>query len=307
MDNRLLVFARLALAVAERVVPDRASRFAPRRYRQPQLLACILVKEHLCLDYRTAEELIAASDGLRSALGLPRVPDHSTLWWFARRRRLDPDRLAEALAETVRRAQRQPGSGPGPSRIALASTGLWLSHTSWYFAWQARRERGQRGWLKWAMALWTGPQILVAQRVRPGPCGDFSDLVPLATTAHAVLPFDQLVADAGYDSEANHRFCREGLGVDSLIPAKKRRSAAVLATTPFRQEMLLRRLTKGGADPEARRAYRQRWKAETAMSVTKRRWGDALSARLEATQRVQALLRGVVYNLCRLVTLAAQA
>ena len=63
MDNRLLVFARLALAVAERVVPDRASRFAPRRYRQPQLLACILVKEHLGLDYRTAEELMRCPMG----------------------------------------------------------------------------------------------------------------------------------------------------------------------------------------------------------------------------------------------------
>ena len=46
MDNRLLRFARLAPAVAERVGPDRASKFAPRRYRQPQpqLLACLLVK-----------------------------------------------------------------------------------------------------------------------------------------------------------------------------------------------------------------------------------------------------------------------
>src|SRR4051812_12979431 len=114
MDILLLVFARLALAVAKRVVPDRASRFAPRRYCQPQLLACILVKEHLGLDYRTAEELIAASDGLRVVLGLAWVPNHSTLWWFARRRP-DPDRLAEALAEMVRRAQRQPRSESGPS------------------------------------------------------------------------------------------------------------------------------------------------------------------------------------------------
>ena len=43
------------------------------------------------------------------------------------------------------------------------------------------------------------------------------------------------------------------------------------------------------------------------MSVVKRKWGDALSARLEATQRVQALLRGVVYNLYRLVAFGAQA
>ena len=97
----------------------------------------------------------------------------------------------------------KPEPGPGPRRVALDSTGPWLSYTSWYFARRAERDRGQRGWLKGALALWTGPQVLLAQRVRPGPCGDFSDLVPLAASAHTVLPFDQLVADAGYDSEAN--------------------------------------------------------------------------------------------------------
>ena len=78
MDNRLLVFARLALAVAERVVADRASRYAPRRYRQPQLLAYILVQKHLSLDDRTAKELIVVSDGLRTALNLAKASDHSS-------------------------------------------------------------------------------------------------------------------------------------------------------------------------------------------------------------------------------------
>jgi hypothetical protein len=64
-----------------------------------------------------------------------------------------------------------------------------------------------------------------------------------------------------------------------------------------------RRLAKGGADPKARRAYGQRWKAETVMSVVKRKWGGALSARLEATQRAQALPRGLVYILERLTAL----
>ncbi len=116
-----------------------------------------------------------------------------------------------------------------------------------------------------------------------------------------MLPFERLVADAGYDSEANHRFCREDLGADSLIPAKKRRSVRVVATTPYRQEMV-RRLGEPG-DEEARRTYRQRWKAETVMSVVKRRWGEALSARPDDTQHAQALLRGLVYNLNRLVRL----
>ena len=46
--------------------------------------------------------------------------------------------------------------------------------------------------------------------------------------------------------------------------------------------------------------YRQRWKVETVMSVSKRKFGEGLSARRDETQHLQALLRGVVYNLYRL-------
>jgi hypothetical protein len=144
------------------------------------------------------------------------------------------------------------------------------------------------------------PQLLLAQRIRAGPCGDFSDL---ASAAASIIAFDQLLADAGYDSEANHRFCRETLGVDSLIPAKKRRSVRVVATTPYRQEMV--RLLGEPGEEASRRAYRQRWKAETVMSVLKRRCGEALTARIEINQRVQALLRGVAYNVHRLVRLGS--
>jgi hypothetical protein len=119
------------------------------------------------------------------------------------------------------------------------------------------------------------------------------------------MPYDQLIADAGYDSEANHRFCRETLSSDSLIPAKKRRSATVVATTPYRQEMV-RRLGKSG-EPADRAAYRQRWKIESVMSVVKRRCGEALTARLEPTQQAQALLRGVAYNVQRLVILGSSS
>jgi hypothetical protein len=76
-----------------------------------------------------------------------------------------------------------------------------------------------------------------------------------------------------------------------------------LATTPLRREMLRRLGARGVAADRA--AHRQRWKAETVMSVVERRCGDALSARLEPTRRAQALLRGVAYNVQRLVTLEA--
>jgi hypothetical protein len=82
--NRLQQFTTLALAVSKRVLPNHGSKFAPKTYTQPQLLACLLLKEYLRLDYRTTQEMLELSDGLRSALQLSRTPDHSTLWWFAR-------------------------------------------------------------------------------------------------------------------------------------------------------------------------------------------------------------------------------
>ena len=119
------------------------------------------------------------------------------------------------------------------------------------------------------------------------------------------MPFDQLLADAGYDSEANHRHCRETLGVDSLIPAKRRRSVRVIATTLLRREMVCR-LDQPGVKADLA-AYRQRWKVETVMSVVKRRCGEALIARIDDMHRAQALLRGVAYNVQRLVHLQVLA
>ena len=310
--NQLQAFAQLALVVAQRVIPAHSHKFAPKTYTQPQLLAALLLKEHLRLDYRGAQDLLELSDGLRSALSLRQAPDHSTLWWFAQHK-VTPELLQQALAETVRLLEDHSSGGSSPGgpprkgalrQVALDSTGLFLHHTSRYFEWRAHGGRGQRGWLKWAAALWTRPQLVLSQLVRPAPAGDFSDLVPLACAAHAVLPFTQLVADGGYDSEANHRFCREELQVESLIPAHNRRGSR--AKTTYRRKM--QRLlglpgTERRGTERARRDYGQRWKAETLMSVLKRKWGECLSARDAFMQQLQALLRGVVYNLHRLTVL----
>ncbi len=311
--NQLQAFARLALTVSRRVLPAHGHKFSPKTYTQPQLLACLLLKEHLRLDYRGAQDLLELSDGLREALSLRQAPDHSTLWWFAQHK-VTPELLQQALAETVGLLEGHgpPGGSPtggahgkGPvKQVALDSTGLFLHHTSRYYEWRARRGRGQRGWLKWAAALWTRPQLLLAQLVRPAPAGDLSNLVPLASPARRVLAFRRLVADGGYDSEANHRYCRDGLRVESLIPAHNRRGTH--AKTPYRRKM--QRLlgvpgTERRGTERARRDYGQRWKAETLMSVIKRKWGECLSARVVPMQQLQALLRGVVYNLHRLTVL----
>lgn len=178
MANRLLSFARLAHDVAREAVPERAHRFAPKRYTQPQLLACLLVKEYLRLDYRTAQETLEASDGLRDALGLTAVPDYSTLWRGPVTVHLAHDKatadvVATALVETVRRFKASGHDPPGPPVVAIDSTGLFCGHASRYF--DQRRSKtatatyAARGYQKWAAALWTGPQLVTAQLSKPGP------------------------------------------------------------------------------------------------------------------------------------------
>ena len=83
MHNRPLTFARLTLVLTERILPEHAHKFAAKIYTQPQLFACLLLKEYLHLDYRSIEEVLDASGRLCRILRLQRAPDYSTLWRFA--------------------------------------------------------------------------------------------------------------------------------------------------------------------------------------------------------------------------------
>ncbi|ACL62830.1 hypothetical protein Mnod_7796 (plasmid) [Methylobacterium nodulans ORS 2060] len=69
----------------------------------------------------------------------------------------------------------------------------------------------------------------------------------------------------------------------------------------------MHRLLGTSGDKTSRHAYRQRWTVETVMPIAKRCWGEALSARTEATLHLQALLKGPVYNVHRLVRLGIYA
>jgi hypothetical protein len=287
----LLRLARLAVQIARTHVPDYASPFAPKRYTQPSLLACLCLKEYLHLDYRSAEALLASAHELRAALGLHAVPDHSTLWWFSRYK-VKPRLLARILTASVRLFQRV--ASPHSRMVAVDSTGFARAPASPYYQLRAGTRYRARTWLKWSVAVWTDPLVLCGQVADRGPRGDHVEFRPLVAQTLARLPFTRLLADGGYDSEANHRWLREDLGIESIIPPVAGRPARGLPRHPYRRQLQL-------AFP--RTAYGQRWKVETFVSVVKRRFGGAVTARRYWQQVKQTLLRGVTYNLYRAVQL----
>lgn len=101
-------------------------------------------------------------------------------------------------------------------------------------------------------------------RVGRGPRPDVDELVALLSDALRSMLLKCLSADAGYDSEANHRFARERCGVRTLIPAKHGRPTDKPASEPYRRLMQARfDVTK----------YHRRVQVEAVISMPKRRQG----------------------------------
>jgi len=281
----LLAVARFALQSARQHLPAYGSKFAPKKFTQPALLAALCVKEYLRLDYRRLEALLASAAELRQALTLPAAPDHSMLHWFARHK-VRPALLQRVLRTTLRQVRTRRRR----HTVALDATGFSRRSASRYYT---ARLGGywRHTYLQRSTVVWTQPQLITAQAVHVGPGSGHRFLRPLVTQTQPLLRIHRLLADAGYDSEAHHRWLREEHGIESIIPATVGRPGR-LTRQPYRRRM---------QRDFPRRAYGQRWKVETVYSVVKRRFGEALTARTYWQQVKQVLLRSVTYNVTRLI------
>jgi hypothetical protein len=104
-----------------------------------------------------------------------------------------------------------------------------------------------------------------------------------------------LLADAAYDSEANHVLCREVLGIESIIPprmGRKPRKPSRSPSTPHRKRMKQHFPAK---------RYGQRWQIESAISQDKRRFGSAIEGRSWQTILQAVLMRVLVHNIALLL------
>ena len=109
----LVRLARVAMDVARAAVPAHRSKYSKRLFTQPQLLGILCLMRYEDWTYREAEVRLEEHSELRAALGLSRVPDHTTLYRFLRR--LDEQLLA--------RAARRDGSSPGARPFVPAADG----------------------------------------------------------------------------------------------------------------------------------------------------------------------------------------
>jgi hypothetical protein len=79
MTKSPLALARTALATAKIALLPYSSKFSRHDYTRHQLFALLSLREFLKVDYRGLEQIRREWAELRDALGLKKVPDHSTL------------------------------------------------------------------------------------------------------------------------------------------------------------------------------------------------------------------------------------
>jgi hypothetical protein len=146
-----------------------------------------------------------------------------------------------------------------------------------------------RHWLKGVVVVDLDQQFLLSQSARRGPWNDCANWPAVVEAASQETSTRLVLADAEFDSERNHPYIRQQLGAQSVIPAK--RGKKTWRVREVRAEM--RR-----AFPQ--RLYRRRALVETLFSSVKRNLSARAPGRSPRTQKRQALLLGLSFNLYRL-------
>ena len=85
MTKSPVAVAREALAIGQHSLPAQASKFSRKDYTLPQLFALLVLRKFFRTDYRGVVTIVGEWAELREALGLTKVPDHSTLWYVERK------------------------------------------------------------------------------------------------------------------------------------------------------------------------------------------------------------------------------
>ena len=176
------------------------------------------------------------------------------------------------------------------SRCAIDATGLESRHVSSHYVWRSGQKRyAMRKWPKLTAAYDIDSHLALAIHRCMGPCQDSPQFEPTIRDAARRQKLREVLADKGYDSEANHAVCRDELGIVSTIIAVRKNTNGTRQwpKTPYRRSM--KRL-------ENRAGYGQRWQAESAFSGLKRLLGSALAARVWDMQRAEMAIRVLTHN-----------
>lgn len=294
---------------------DHDSAFSRHDFTRPQLFACLALRESLRLSYRKAEAFLIDVPDWLAAVGMAHAPDHNTLW-RAFGTLLKKREVKRALDLMAADAKERLSADLKVKPLTIDSTCYEPHHRSSHYdrvcrkiglrtgkkyarkpgkygpAVNASRSRQLQRMPKLALATAAASHRILAVRTAIGNGSDHPDFEPLLFDAWRRAAVKTVVADAGYDSEDNHRLARLDMGVRSVIPPKIGRPSKKAPAGYYRR--LMKRRFKNKADAKT---YGQRAQSETTNSMMKRNLGDSLRSIRPDRGKQEMMLRALTHNL----------
>ena len=290
-----------ALEVGHNSLPLYAHHFAPRKFTQPQLFACLVLKEFEKKDYRGIQQLLIDCPELSQLIGLKTIPHWTTLQ-KASRRLLKLGHVRKLLSQTLGRIHRKRKK---VSYAAGDSSGFDARHASRYFIHRRDTNKAEpnrpkkrityRHYGKLMVIICCMTHAILGAVASEGPTPDIDQLQGVLAEVPESVKIRHLVLDAGFDSAYNHRLLREDNGILSTIPpdhGRPMKDPNALPTDKYRR--MMKRRFKDGKKPSA---YRKRPQAETVFSMLKRNLGSALRGKTNQSRRRDMLLRVLTHNI----------
>jgi len=282
LNNTLLTVAKLSMLLSRRCMSRYSHIKSPHKFTQPQLVTCLVLRAYLKTTYRGVIEFLATAGQLRQAMGLDRLPHYSTLKKFA-----DRPGVAEVIDAMLGQIAQVASADEDDTEIAIDSTGIETSSASTHYQSRAGRRRSQ--YVKLSLAVICGSLLPAGLVVDWGPTNDKVQARALLDKTRRHVAPATLFADAGYDAEWVHEYCRDDWGVESWIKPARHRTDGTFGGH-YRSRMTKRRLK--------RRGYGRRWHVESFISGLKRTMGSTLNARKPAAMFIEAAARVLAYA-CR--------
>lgn len=315
-----------AYALGKDTLPDYSCKFSRHDFTLPQLFACLTLREHQKKSYRGVVALLKDCPDWCAEIGLSKVPDFRTL-----QRSFDViatiRRINQMLDEQVQAFDEAGVLKLSAKPAAMDSTHLESHHVSRHF--EKRREQTAKASSaspeetkdtkiagnsaskpdkgnsvtrpgvmkklpKLTIAVAAACHVILAARASTGAGSDSPHFESVLFDAWRRAPVQVVVADAGFDSEDNHRTARLDMGVRSVIPPEVGRPSKTGKPPSGYYRRLMRRRFDRKAD---KKVYGQRWQSETVNSMLKRNMGASLRARSDERREREMLLRVVVHNL----------
>ena len=285
---------QVAYEAARRALPAHGHKFSPKKFTQPQLMACLVLKEFLRLDYRGFAEHLADHPDLARLIGLKAVP-HFTTFQKAAARLLVAAPARATFDAVLRRALKEKVRKRRVPLAAVDGTGLESRHVSRYYV--KRRSKTGGGaqetthsrYPKVVLVTDCHSHLVLAAAPGRGPASDLVLFEAALRQAAGRARIGTLLADADFDGEWVHEHVREVYGIRTLIPPTRGRPSDKPPAGRWRRWMKAQ-LGRFKAK------YGQRWQTETVNSMIKRRLGSALRARTYWSQCREIILRVITHN-----------